>query len=123
MATAEFQCSPCKRKYRTQPERDEKNRTRKGCFDIYPSPILAYRPTHVMKHYSRINYFRCTAYFYNAAAADWINYLTRYKDGHMPFAGSLMEQPAKFVEAMELVDNLNLEHLKIIEDKAKKYGK
>jgi hypothetical protein len=123
MTNAEYKCSICKGKYRKTPERDIKNRTRKGCFDIFPTPILSYRPQHTMEGYHKINYLKCVSYFYNNACAEWINYSERFKMGYMPFAGSELEQPAKFVELMELVDNLKAEHRIIIEEKAKKYGK
>ena len=123
MTSSEYKCSVCKAKYKSTPDRDFKNRKRKGCFDIYPTPLMSYRPQHSMIGYRKINYFKCVSYFYNSACAEWINYLERFKSGIMPFPGSELDQPAKFVELMELVDNLNIEHRAIIEDRAKKYGK
>lgn len=121
MSNAEYKCGLCKKKYAKTPERDMKNRTRKGCFGISPTSLLSYRPQHDMMGYHKINYFKCVSYFYNSACAEWINYNSRYEKGLLPFEGSEMDQPAKFVELMDLVDNLKAEHRIITEEKAKKF--
>lgn len=41
----------------------------------------------------------------------------------MMFNGGYLDQPAKFVESMELVHNLLEEHKKTLEKKAKRYGR
>lgn len=41
--------------------------------------------------------------------------------GVLPFEGGLLDQPAKFVEAMRAVEALKLEHQKDVQEKAKKW--
>lgn len=46
-----------------------------------------------------------------------------FENGILGYAGGILEQPAKYVEAMQLVDNLMAEHERELYDKAAKNAK
>jgi len=71
----------------------------------------------------RINYKKCIGNEYNGFWASLINYFPKYDKGLLPFDGSIMDQPAKFVEAMGLVHNLIIEKDNEREQKARKNGR
>lgn len=123
MTDRELQCSTCKVKYNRMPERQNKYQERKGCFGQMQNVVQQYRPKHAMKGRSKILYYKCPALFYNSHVADLINYSASWEKGIMPYEGSYMSQPAKFVELMELVNNLMSEHREEIAQKEANYGK
>lgn len=84
---------------------------------------MQYRPNHAMKGSQKILYYKCPALFYSSYVAEFINYLSNYEKGIFPYPGSYSEQPAKFVDLMELVNNLMSEHQTELTEKQKQYGK
>lgn len=110
MTDSNFNCSQCKVKHRGSEKRQELLFKQKNCREIAPNPNMQYNPEHTMKGSARILYHTCPANFNNSGTAVLINYLDQYSKGIMPYAGGLLEQPAKFVEIMDLVHNLNSEH-------------
>lgn len=54
----------------------------------------------------QFNYTRCVGNFYSYPVESFVNSLDFYEKGVMTYPGSLSEQPAKFVELMQLLHNL-----------------
>lgn len=106
MRDAEYNCNMCKNKYARIPDRQKQYQTKKGCFETYPNSLLQYSPNHSMKGHAKILYNHCPARFFNAGVAGLISYNDKFQSGIMPFDGGYYEQPAKFVEIMDLVHNL-----------------
>lgn len=101
-----YRCFDCKRKYKTDPEKDRKNREAMACNYYAQKPRHQYKPDFNNKGNPKILYYNCIGNHYYGQWASIINYYPQYKDGILPFSGGLMEQPAKFVEVMDLVHNL-----------------
>jgi hypothetical protein len=125
MTNQEFDCSKCKVKYPRDKDRQHKHQERKGCFSTYPKPIQRYRgeqgtPMHTA---TKINYMRCPAQIYSAYWASFINLQINYENGIMPFSGNSLDQPAKIVEAFNLIHNLREETKIKHEQTLSKYGK
>lgn len=58
----------------------------------------------------KILYSRCIGNFFNFEAMELIRLLSKYQQNIYPYSGGYYEQPSKFVEAMNLIDNLLSEH-------------
>lgn len=120
LTTPLYNCIHCKKMYPGQEERQRKHRERLGCGG---NSQQVYLPTYDMEPFPKIKYERCLGNFLDKNAIDLINYNTRWQNGDYPFNGGYLEQPAKFVEAMELVDNLKAQKSSEIEAIQKKHGK
>lgn len=77
-----------------------------ACREIVEKPRHQYKPDHNNKGNPSINYNHCIGNYYNGFFASLINYYPKWNSGILPYEGGYMEQPAKFVEIMELVHNL-----------------
>ncbi len=99
-------CFTCKNKYSGSKERQDLLFKQKNCKKIAPQPSLKYKPEHSMSGSAVILYSTCPANFKNIGTTILINHYSKYKTGIMPYSGGIMEQPAKFVEVMDLVQNL-----------------
>ena len=92
----------------TQPLKLKEHQARLGC-DGKRSPGLVFLPTYSMKGRPKIVYSKCIGNFYSFRVRDLVGYLGIYNKNIYPYAGSYYDQPAKFVEAMELVQNLHIQ--------------
>lgn len=52
-----------------------------------------------------------------------INFSRKFESGQLYYPGTMSDQPAKFVEAMELIHNLFNEHEQSVRKKLGKYGR
>jgi len=92
----------------------EENRIKKKfCNTPSPKPITDYK-----KYF---NFYRCPGSFAASWAMEIISLNGLFELGQLPFEGGILEQPAKFIEAMRLVESLKNEHQKDLEAKAKKW--
>lgn len=77
-----------------------------ACGYVADKPRHQYTPDFNNKGNPSILYKNCIGNHYYGKWASIINYYNMYEKGIMPFKGGLMDQPAKFVEIMDLVHNL-----------------
>lgn len=117
LTTPMYRCLDCKRKYATDPVKNEKNKQQKACDFIAEKPRHRYIAGHNNKGNPSISYSNCVGNHYYGGWASFINYSPMYNKGIMPFEGGLMDQPAKFVELMNLIDNLIQENTEDIKRK------
>ena len=82
-----------------------------------------YKPAYNNEGNPQVNFTQCIGNYYGAFWANLINYYPQYEKGLLPFEGSLMNQPSKFVEVMSLVHNLIREKDTEKEQQAKRNGK
>ena len=115
LTTPMYRCFDCKRKYGGDKVKSAKLKESKACTYYDTKPRHKYKPNHNNKGNPAIDYFNCVGNHYYGEWAALINYSHMYEKGIMPFSGGLMEQPAKFVELMNLVDNLIQENKRDIE--------
>lgn len=78
-----------------------------------------YRPEFNNQGNPKILYKKCIGNYYNGFYAAFINDFKHFKENQLPFSGGLYEQPAKFAELFNLVNNLIRENEQIIERKQK----
>jgi len=83
----------------------------------------SYRPNHNNIGNPKLNYTNCVGNHFNNYWAYWINYTDTYEKGILPFSGTVLEQPNKFVEVMNLVQNLKSEDQQSKDARVAQYGK
>ena len=105
-----YRCYDCKRKHEADERLWEKRQAAMACNYFAEKPRHKYLPSENNKGNPEVHYKKCVGNYYDGYWAKMINYYQKYEMGIMPFSGSYFEQPAKFVEAMELVHNLISEH-------------
>ena len=120
MFDLQFNCSACNKKYPKVPARLKEHQARLGC-DGKVNPNLVYLPNHSMKGSPKVVYAKCIGNFFNFKAMELVKYLGMYDKNLFPYPGTYYEQPNKFVEAMELVQNLYIENQTEKEQKLKRY--
>jgi len=101
-----YRCGDCKHKYSRDKERWGKHREHMACNYMAEKPRHSYTPDNCNSGNPRLLYKKCVGNYYNGFWSNMINYYPQYEKGLLPFKGSLMEQPAKFVDVMSLVHNL-----------------
>jgi hypothetical protein len=101
---ASFNCDQCLGMYPGREGRDQvidQTRSRKYCWGVQPGDEKSGFTIGEMK-------FRiCPGHFYSHEAALWIQTWFAYRLGSMPFDGGLMDQPAKMMEILDLLNGLD----------------
>jgi hypothetical protein len=110
MADQAFNCAACLNRYK----KDHRDSS-KGCNTPASRVVAEYQPFYKFR--------RCPGALKTNAAREIIGMHRLYEQGVLPFNGGFLEQPAKIVEAMGVVDALKFEHQKDLEEKAKKWQK
>jgi hypothetical protein len=73
----------------------------KGCGSPLNNPVAKYK--------DRIVFYRCPANFYSGYVAELMSHARHLENGLLPYSGGLLEQPAKLVELLTLLNTLRLE--------------
>ena len=106
MTNPTYRCSDCvKYKYKHEPERRKKHEQNMLCKETSSSPRHYYKP----KYGNKIEYFTCIG---NVTSQYWASFITlneKYQQGQYLMGETYFDQPNKFVELMNLVDNLVVE--------------
>lgn len=103
-----FNCYECKKLY---PE--QKRKELKGCHDQIKRPVAKYK--------DRLIFYKCPSNFYNAMVAQLFNHAGKIEKGLLPYEGGLFDQPAKLIQAYELMESLRLDdELQRLEAESKK---
>lgn len=108
MNQAEFNCAACIKRH-AKKHRDEK----KGCNVRSSKPVGAYHEIYT--------FYRCPGSMRDAGMVELIKQHRHWKLGVLPFEGGLLQQPAKYIEAMHLIDALEAEHQNDVLEKARKW--
>jgi hypothetical protein len=112
----------CLNKFPKDAKLQAKHQERLGC-DGRVNPHLVYTPNYSMKGRPKIKYSKCIGNYFNFSSMELVRYYAKFKENVFPYNGSYYEQPNKFVEAMELVQNLFMEHKEQKEATLKRFGK
>jgi hypothetical protein len=105
----QFNCDACNKIYPKQENKRLAHQKRLGC-DGSVNPNLVYMPNYAMAGRPRILYYKCIGNFFSFSAMGLIRLISKFQDNIFPYDGAFYEQPAKFVESMQLIDNLLSEH-------------
>lgn len=103
MTQPKYRCSDCKLKYKAKFKQQQEFM---ACNYVAKTPRHGYTPEFHNKSNPKIIYNKCIGNYYNGFWSSIINSSKQYDNGIMPFSGGIMDQPAKFVEVMNLVHNL-----------------
>lgn len=110
MTDDDLNCTRCKIKYKNRPEMQEKLFEQKLCRETSTIHRFVSKTRHLMLGYPVVKFFTCPANLQDNHVFGLIKAHSMYENGIMPYAGGLLEQPAKFVEVMDLVHNLKESH-------------
>lgn len=106
MSEPKYRCGDCKLKHKNVPDRRKKLEDAMAC----RKPLNEYRHQYLPEQNNidnpKILYKQCIGNYYNGYYASLINIYGKYSEGLLPYSGSLYEQPAKFVECMNIIYNL-----------------
>lgn len=64
-----------------------------------PKPIIHYN--------HRIDCYTCPGNLYEHSVENLLYIHSKFEQGIMPYGGTLMDQPAKFIQSMQLIDAVN----------------
>lgn len=107
-----YRCLDCKKKHK---DKFPKQQQAMACNYFASDTRHKYRADHNNKGNPTIKYTKCVGNYYFGMWSNYINFYPKYESGIMAFSGGLMEQPAKFVEVMDLVHNLIEENKKEVD--------
>jgi len=91
----------------------------KGCSGPIANPVAKYK--------DKIVFYKCPANYYSPYVAELANHARHLENGLLPYSGGLLEQPAKLIELLNLLNSLRLEdeidRLKKQAAEVKKHGR
>lgn len=91
-----------------------KMRKLKGCWDISEKPRV---------EVDDIKYKTCPGNYYDGSVVSLIEMFSRFENGIMPFEGGYGDQPAKLINAFNLIDAIRRQKQTEADDKAKREAK
>ena len=78
----------------------------------------------VKRQFDEFTFTICPGNFYNTGYANLLDTHRMFRKGVLAFTGGLMDQPSKFISAMNLLENLVIEkEIEQIKKQTKKKGK
>lgn len=89
---------------------NERFRDRKGCFGVKDYEIAKRHPTKHFPSSLTFSFYKCPVTVGDMSYRKWLDSYVEYKSGKVPYKGGYMDHPAKFYEAMDLLDNFNIEN-------------
>lgn len=116
MVSPALRCSICKEKWK------DEVRESKGCEVPVKQVVSSWDFAHTKTYKFKIKFFRCPTNFSRFYYSDLFNQLDRWKNGHEFFNGGILEYPAKFVDLMDLLDNIAEEYKQGESARLKKYN-
>lgn len=119
MSEPKYRCADCKLRHKNEPTRRDKLESAMACKSFVDKPRHNYLPEYNNKDNPKIMYRKCIGNYFNNYWASIINMSDKWDNGIMPFSGSYYDQPAKFVEVMNLIYNLRSENQHKISQKEK----
>lgn len=69
---------------------------------------------------NRLFYKLCPANYWNASSQELIGIYGKFDKGLLPYKGGIMEQPAKFIEVMDLIESLTIKQQEEMSKKAQR---
>jgi len=106
MTQPKYRCSDCKNKYKRDPAKTKKTMELMACNYMAKTNRHTYKPDFNNKGNPTILYNKCIGNYYSGYWGAIINYYEKYSSGVMLYDGGIGDQPSKFVDAMNLIDNL-----------------
>jgi len=116
MTQPSFRCSVCKKTWK------EETRKGRGCEEVVRQMVTSWNFSATKSSKNVVKFYRCPTNFSNFYFSDLINQLQRWRDGQPFYEGGLLNYPAKFVELMDLLDNISEEYRAAESAKVKKYN-
>ncbi len=109
LTNRKFVCSTCQSNYANRTDSAQmlaKTKQVNGC--EVPHKVAVHR---IVQGNTRLNYSSCIGNFFSYSAMGWINFYNSFEQGVMPFAGGYMDQPAKFIDVMNVVSGFKQDEM------------
>lgn len=103
ITTPQKRCDTCKFQAKRHPRGEQFSRERMGCFGVIPNKVYEVPSVSGMP---KVNYYKCPTNFASFYVRELVNQFDQFSRGVLPYSGGYDEQPAKFVEAMQIIENL-----------------
>jgi hypothetical protein len=110
IADPNFNCAACLKR-NSEKHRNEK----KGCDIVSATPVAKYKELYT--------FYRCPGALKESSYYDLIELHRLWEQGVLPYEGGVLDQSAKYIDAMNIVGHLKAEHQKDLEEKARKWQK
>lgn len=108
MANQEYNCGTCLLKYKDE-ARQLKSQKAKGCWSVSENPINFFH-FETLRGMPKIKFYKCIGNFVSPYFKTLINEADFFEKGIFHYPGTLNDQPAKFVEVMNLIHNLKRDY-------------
>lgn len=122
-----FQCDSVKSKYkgkRGEVEKIESIERRNGCKNNNTfSGYVEKASGNILFQVDNVIFYNCFCNYVDPISNSILYLFSQYEKGHLPYEGAVSEQPAKIIEAFNVLESLKLEKQKEIEEKAKRASK
>lgn len=115
-----FDCNHCLKLYVNRADREmmlKKERDQKACQRINETPIHKIGET--------LQFKTCIGNFYSDSVGYLVAAFSKFEDGVMPYAGAYLDQPAKIIQAFDVISAWKADKIKASQmaDKARAQGK
>jgi hypothetical protein len=97
----DFNCSRCVLKH---PE--ARRESSRGCSRPVSKAVLVFRDS---EGKDQVVFKRCPSNFYNGFVAELIGMCSQFEKGILPYQGGLLDQPAKIIDALNMISGLKME--------------
>lgn len=69
------------------------------------------KPANEVRHWigRELGFRRCIGAYFSMEAMQWVKLHAQFEKGILPYPGSLMDQPAKAIEAFNLISTMKIE--------------
>jgi hypothetical protein len=111
-----FNCNTCLEK------RSESARIAGGCKGAVDQLVTSWDFSKTKSSNLQFYFSTCPSNLYSPLILECINMLSRWRNGEQFYNSGLFEYPAKFVELMQLIDNVTEEYQAAEQAKVKKYN-
>lgn len=112
-----FRCNICKETWKK-----EETREARGCSKPVKQAVSSWDFSNTKTSLTKVWFYRCPTNFKNNQIGALINQLSRWKQNQPFYEGGLMNYPSKFVDLMDLLDNISEEYKAAESAKVSKYN-
>lgn len=100
MFRPEYQCARCLSRYPKNPDMQATYQRTKACESVVDRRVASVG--------GELHFRTCPGNFWDATAAALLDLSHAYQKGILPYAGSLMDQPAKIIDVFGVIERFEL---------------
>ena len=120
---SEYQCNKCLKRYMGDDKKQAEHQRLKGCDGERDFLVAKHKKAKQFSFLPNLVFTKCPANWNNGAFQSLLSMYNEYKNGVNYFGSSPADTPAKYFEAMNLIDTLVNNEIEVKQDMAKKLNK